>query len=84
MVRSYAAYCFNVMRSRSNRTLAWFKVGYWLAVGLILTNLLGSAINFVLGTEPRALVGIPIAAALLMYLILSKKVGAFFSNREVN
>ena len=52
--------------------------GYWLAVGLILTNLLGNVINVVLGTEPRAIVGVPIAAALLAYLIFSKKVREFF------
>ena len=53
--------------------------GYWLAVGLILTNLLGNVINVVLGTEPRAIVGVPIAAALLAYLIFSKRVRDFFS-----
>ena len=53
--------------------------GYWLAVGLILTNLLGNVINVVLGTEPRAIVGVPIAAALLAYLIFSKNVREFFS-----
>ena len=30
------------------------KWGYWFAVGLILTNLLGNVINVALGTEPRA------------------------------
>ena len=58
------------------RGLRW---GYWLAVGLILTNLLGNVINVVLGTEPRAIVGVPIATALLAYLIMSKKVQEFFS-----
>lgn len=53
--------------------------GYWLAVGLILTNLLGNAINVVLRTEPRAIVGVPIAAALLAYLMVSKKVRDFFN-----
>lgn len=56
--------------------------GYWLAVGLILTNLLGNVINVVLGTEPRALVGVPIATALLTYLIVSKKVRKFFSTSK--
>jgi hypothetical protein len=53
--------------------------GYSLAVGLIVINLLGNVINVVLGTEPRAIVGVPIAAALLAYLIMSKKVRKFFS-----
>lgn len=52
--------------------------GYWIAVGLLVTNLLGDVINVVLGTEPRAIVGVPIAAALLAYLIMSKKVRQFF------
>jgi hypothetical protein len=56
--------------------------GYWLAVGLILTNLLGNVINVALGTEPRAIVGVPIAAALLAYLIMSKKVQEFFSKSK--
>jgi len=56
--------------------------GYWLALGLILTNLLGNVINVALGTEPRAIVGIPIAAALLAYLIFSKQVREFFSKSK--
>ena len=32
--------------------------GYWLAVGLILTNLFGNVINVALDTEPRAIVGV--------------------------
>ena len=56
--------------------------GYWLAVGLILTNLLGNVINVALGTEPRAILGVPIATALLAYLIISKKVRDFFSKSK--
>lgn len=52
--------------------------GYWLAIGLMVTNLLGDVTNVVLGTEPRAIVGVPIAAAILVYLIMSKKVREFF------
>ena len=51
--------------------------GHWLAIGLIATNLIGSITNVLLGTEPRAMVGIPIAAAILLYL-LSKKVRSSF------
>ena len=43
--------------------------GHWLAIGLIGTNLIGSITNVLLGTEPRAIVGIPIAAAILLYLL---------------
>jgi hypothetical protein len=56
--------------------------GHWLAVGLILTNLLGNVTNVVLGTEPRAIVGVPITASLLAYLIVSKKVREFFSKSK--
>ena len=51
--------------------------GHWLAVGLIATNLIGDITNVLLGIEPRAIVGIPIAAAILLYL-LSKKVRSSF------
>ena len=56
------------------RGLRW---GHWLAIGLIATNLIGDITNVLLGTEPRAIVGIPIAAAILLYL-LSKKVRSSF------
>jgi uncharacterized membrane protein (DUF2068 family) len=51
--------------------------GLWLAIGLIATNLIGDITNVLLGTEPRAIVGIPIAAAILLYLV-SKKVRSSF------
>lgn len=51
--------------------------GYRLAITLIAINLAGDAVNGVLGTEPRALAGVPIAAALLFYLS-SRRVRAFF------
>ncbi len=51
--------------------------GHWLAIGLIATNLIGDITNVLLGTEPRAIVGIPIAGAILLYL-LSKKVQRSF------
>jgi uncharacterized membrane protein (DUF2068 family) len=51
--------------------------GHRLAIGLIATNLVGDITNVMLGTEPRAIVGIPIAAAVLLYL-LSKKVRSSF------
>ena len=55
--------------------------GHWLAIGLIATNLIGDITNVLLGTEPRAIVGIPIAAAILLYL-LSKKVRSSFKRNE--
>ena len=51
--------------------------GYWLAVGLLATNLAGDLINVLLGTEPRALIGVPVAAGLLVYLA-TRRVREFF------
>jgi hypothetical protein len=39
-----------------------------VAVLLLVVNLVGDVTNVVLGVEPRAIVGIPIVAALLIYL----------------
>ena len=52
--------------------------GYRLAVGLIAINLIGDVTNVLLGTEPRAIIGVPVAAAILAYL-MSRKVRNFFS-----
>jgi uncharacterized membrane protein (DUF2068 family) len=52
--------------------------GYWIAIGLIAMNLVGDVTNVFLGTEPRAIIGVPVAAAILAYLI-SRRVREFFS-----
>jgi hypothetical protein len=52
--------------------------GYWLAVTLLGVNLLGDIANVLLGTEPRAVVGIPIVLAILVYL-MRRRVRSFFS-----
>ena len=51
--------------------------GYWLAVSLLAINLLGDILNVFLGTEPRAVIGIPIALAILAFL-MSRRVRGFF------
>jgi uncharacterized membrane protein (DUF2068 family) len=51
--------------------------GHRVAVTMIAINLIGDIANTVLGTEPRAIIGVPIAAAILWY-ILSKRVRGFF------
>jgi hypothetical protein len=51
--------------------------GYWVAVVLIAINLIGDITNVVFGTEPRAMVGVPIAAALLWYLLLKRTRDSF-------
>lgn len=42
--------------------------GYWLGSTLLTINLLGDVVNVVLGTEPRAIAGVPVVIALLIYL----------------
>ena len=51
--------------------------GYWIAVCLIGINLIANVTNVLLGTEPRAIVGIPIAAAILAYLMRKRVREAF-------
>src|SRR6266496_2336863 len=56
----------------------WYgsRWGHRLAVTLIGINLLGDVAN-VLGSEPRAIVGVPVAVAILVYL-MTTKVRRFF------
>ena len=51
------------------RGLRW---GYWLAVVVLFTNLVGDVINVIVGTDRRAVVGIPIVLLLLFYLLRNK------------
>ena len=51
--------------------------GHRLAVSLIGLNLLGDVANVLSGIEPRAIVGVPVAIAILVYLT-STRVRRFF------
>ena len=51
--------------------------GYWLAVALLIINLLGDIANVILGTEPRAAIGIPIVVLILAF-IMNRRVKQFF------
>jgi uncharacterized membrane protein (DUF2068 family) len=53
--------------------------GHRVAVGLIAINLVGDLLNTLRGIEPRAIIGVPIAGAILMYL-LSRKVRMRFNS----
>ena len=53
--------------------------GHVTAIALIAINLISDLGNVVLGIEPRAIVGVPIAFAILLYL-LGKHVRHFFWN----
>ena len=55
------------------RSDVWSQI--WIV--LIAINLAGDIIITVLGTEQRAIVGVPIALAMLIYLV-SKRVRVFF------
>ena len=48
------------------RRLEW---GYWLALVMLIVNLIGDAINVIAGSDRRAIVGIPIVLILLLYLL---------------
>ena len=53
--------------------------GYCTAIAVLSINLLGDLFNVVSGNEPRAVIGIPIAALIIIYL-LTPKVRQFFSS----
>ena len=53
--------------------------GYWLAVVMLALNLLGDVANVLVGTERKALLGIPIVVVILIYLA-SRRVRGFFSS----
>lgn len=42
--------------------------GYFLAAGILSVNLLGDLLNFAFGTEPRAIIGVPIVILIFIYL----------------
>jgi uncharacterized membrane protein (DUF2068 family) len=54
--------------------------GLWLAVVLLTSNLVGDLVNALRG-DPRTLIGLPIAAALIFYL-LSARTRAQFETRS--
>ena len=54
-----------------------FEWGYWLALVMLIGNLTGDAFNVIAGSERRAIVGIPIALILLLYL-MRKNIREYF------
>ncbi|MEK6336127.1 MAG: hypothetical protein AABM67_14445 [Acidobacteriota bacterium] len=52
--------------------------GHKIAIVLITINLLGDVANTVFGIEPKAIVGVPIALALLFYL-MTRRVRNYFT-----
>lgn len=54
--------------------------GHVLAIVLIGINLLSDIVNTVLGIEPRAIVGVPIAGLIILYLV-TRRVRSYFAQR---
>ena len=59
------------------------RCGHILAITLIAVNLLSDLINTVFGVEPRAIVGVPIALLIILYL-LTKRVRNYFYDRPAS
>lgn len=53
--------------------------GQRIAIALITINLLSDIMNTILGTEPKAIIGVPIALAILLYL-MSRRVRNYFAS----
>jgi hypothetical protein len=56
--------------------------GRRLAIGLLSVNLVGDLANAILARDARTLIGLPIAGALILYLVRSASVRRFFETRE--
>ena len=56
--------------------------GYWLAVLMLVVNLCGDVVNVITGTEPRAVIGIPIVGVIIAYL-LRKRTRDHFNNEAI-
>ncbi len=56
--------------------------GYWLAIVMLVVNLCGDVVNVITGTEPRAIIGIPIVGVILAYL-LRKRTRYHFNNSAI-
>ena len=53
--------------------------GYWLAVAMLGANLVGDLLAVTTGQEPRAIVGVPVALLVLIYL-MRRRVRSLFQN----
>ena len=61
----------------------WFARlwGWWLAVTILVINATADLLNAVLGNDPRMLIGLPVAGAMLYYL-RTARARAFFVGRR--
>jgi uncharacterized membrane protein (DUF2068 family) len=53
--------------------------GYYIAIGMLIINLIGDIYNFVSGIERRAFIGIPIVI-LILFFIMKPEIKKYFSN----
>lgn len=74
-----------VLMAAVSAACALAAVGLWkgkrwgrrLAIGVLAANAIGDAVSAILGVEPRAAIGLPVAGALIVYLA-SRRAGRFF------
>jgi hypothetical protein len=57
--------------------------GYWLALAMLLLNVAGDFINVISGSEPKAIVGIPVVLAIVVYLLRNRTRQYFKSTPRV-
>jgi len=67
------------LRRDGSRPLVGQELAAPLAIALITINLIGDTANVVVGTEPRALIGMPIAILLLLFLA-TRRARIFFGS----
>jgi hypothetical protein len=63
--------------------VGWFRRrlwGWWLAVGIIATQVIGDVVNLVRGDWLRGITGVVIAGAFLFYLLTTRVKAAFSSH----
>ena len=73
---------FSASASCAFATVGLWKRAHWghvLAIVLIGINLFSDLTNSILGTEPRAIVGVPIALLIILYL-LTKRIRNYFAD----
>ena len=48
------------------------KWGRWLAIGILVANLIGDSVNALLRHDPKTLIGLPIGGLMIWYLVKRK------------
>jgi len=74
-------YSLSLLRGGGCRAMARCPLGLQVVFTLLTVNLIGDLVNTLTGAEPRAIVGVPVVAALLLYL-RSDRVRRFYGGRH--